>query len=49
VGGGRTRIPDAASSLFHQRSPWALKDKVSSSPKAVVRGTSNRSQDPTLL
>jgi hypothetical protein len=28
AGRGRTRIPGAASSLFHQRSPWALKDKV---------------------
>jgi hypothetical protein len=49
AGGRRTRIPGAASSLLHQRSSRALKDKVSSSLEAVVRGTSNRSQAPTLL
>jgi hypothetical protein len=49
AGGGRTCIPGATSSLLHQQSPRALKDKVSPSPEAVVRGTSNRSQAPALL
>jgi hypothetical protein len=41
AGGGRTCVPGATSSLLHQRSPWALKDKVSSSPEAAVCDTSN--------
>jgi hypothetical protein len=49
AGRGRTCIPGATSSLLHQRSPRALKDKVSSSPEAATRGTSNRSQALTLL
>jgi hypothetical protein len=49
AGRGRTCISGAASSLLHQRSPRALKDKISSSLEAIVRGTSNRSQAPTLL
>jgi hypothetical protein len=49
AGRGSTCIPGAASSLLHQRSPRALKDKVSSSPEAVVRSTSNRTQALTLL
>jgi hypothetical protein len=44
-----TPIPGTASSLLHQRSPRVLKDKVSSSPKIIVCGTSNRSQAPALL
>jgi hypothetical protein len=42
-------IPSTASSLLHQRNPQTLKDKVSSSSEAVVRGTSNRSQALALL
>jgi hypothetical protein len=49
AGGRGTRIPGTTSGLLHQRSPRALKDKVSSSSKTVVRGTSNCSQAPTLL
>jgi hypothetical protein len=49
AGRGKTCIPGATSSLLHQRSFRALKDKVSSSLEAIVRGTSNRSQAPTLL
>ena len=49
AGGGRTCIPSAASGLLHQRSPQTLKDKVPSSSEAVIRGTSNRSQAPSLL
>jgi hypothetical protein len=49
AGGGRTCIPGVASSLLHQRSPRALKNKVSSSLEVVVCGTSNRSQALALL
>jgi hypothetical protein len=49
AGGERTCIPGVTSSLLHQRSPRALKDKVSSSAEAATRGTSNRSQALALL
>jgi hypothetical protein len=49
AGRGRAHIPSATSGLLYQRSPRALKDKVSSSSEAIIWGTSNRSQAPALL
>jgi hypothetical protein len=49
AGGRRARIPSAASSLLHQRSPQTLKNIVPPSSEAVIRGTSSRSQALALL